>query len=147
MAEYFPMPEGYRCPLCPDHEDENFCWDPLLSNPICQGCSHEIINLVSDAKRIDDPALDELEAVTGLCYEELQVAVLSPEIRRKQKILISPEQAARHQNCPQMTLEEWIASEKQVLTRFRRLVTLAKARIRSKTKKKRSHARFTIVTR
>lgn len=107
MSKYFPMPAGYRCPLCPDHVDDDFCWDPLLASPICVACSHEIINLVCDEKRIDDSALDRLEIVTGLSYEELQVAVLSPEIRRMEKILSSRVIAKKHQNTHGMDFEEW----------------------------------------
>ena len=132
MPEYFSMPEGYRCPLCPTHEDDQFCWDPLLSTPICIACSHEIINLVCDATRIDDSALDQLEAVTGLTYEELQVAVLMPELRRRQKNVSSRELAKKHQNCLQMSLDEWIAYEKQNIANFKRLIALAKAKMRQK---------------
>jgi hypothetical protein len=130
MAHYFPMPEGYRCPLCPDHEDDDFCWDPLLSSPICVGCAHEIINLVCDVKRIKDSVLDQLELVTGLTYHELQVVVLMPWIRNKEKILGSRELAAKHKNAPQMNLDEWIEDQKEDLARMRRVVAIAKARIR-----------------
>lgn len=132
MSEYFSMPEGYRCPLCPDHDDDKFCWDPLLSSPICQGCSHEIINLVCDEKRIDDSALDRLEAVTGLTYEELQVAVLGPEIRRMAMSLEPEELLKVDKRRGQLTAEEWIEGRRQDLARYRRLVALAKARMRAK---------------
>lgn len=134
MSEYFAMPEGYRCPLCPSHDDDQFCWHPLLSTPICQACSHEITNLVNDVNRIDDSALDQLEAVTGLSYEELQVAVLMPEIRRMEKILGSRDLAAKHQNCFEMDLDEWIEMTREELTNTRRMVAVAKARMRSKRK-------------
>jgi hypothetical protein len=134
LSEYFTMPEGYRCPLCPTHDDDDFCWHHLLSTPICRACSHEIINLVYDEKRIDDSALDQLEAVTGLSYEELQVAVLMPEIRHKEKILKSRDFAANHQNSPQFELDEWIEMERQELARTRRMVAIAKAKIRVRKK-------------
>jgi hypothetical protein len=56
------------------------------------------VHLVYDEKRIDDSVLDQLEAVTGLSYEELQVAVLMPEIRHKEKILKSRDYAGWFQS-------------------------------------------------
>lgn len=36
------VPEGYRCPLCPDHEDDEFVWSNLLRCPICWPCTYDI---------------------------------------------------------------------------------------------------------
>jgi hypothetical protein len=72
--------------------------------------------------------------VTGLSYEELQVAVLMPEIRHKEKILKSRDYAAKHHNSPQLDLDEWLEKERQELARTRRMVAIAKARIRVRKK-------------
>lgn len=131
MSSYFPMPEGYRCPLCPNHDDEEFCWEPLLSSPICRACSHDIINLVCDEQRIDDSALSQLEEVTGLNFAELQVAILSPEIRQKVESLESPDAAAKRYGISPEHLDEWLESQREDLARFRRLVAIAKAKLRT----------------
>ena len=38
------VPDGTRCPLCPDHQDEedNFAWSELMQSPICWGCTYDI---------------------------------------------------------------------------------------------------------
>lgn len=130
MSDYFLMPKGYRCPLCPNHDDDDFCRHPLLSSPICRACSHELINLVDDVNRIEDSALDQLELVTGLSYEELQIAVISPDIGYMEKSL-EPEALARlYATKGKIAAEELIAERKQNLARFRRLVAIAESRLR-----------------
>lgn len=36
------IPSGYRCPLCPDHQDDEFVWHELAKTYICLGCCYEI---------------------------------------------------------------------------------------------------------
>lgn len=40
------VPKGQRCPLCPDHQDDEdeFVWSDLLQAPICWACPHDIVN-------------------------------------------------------------------------------------------------------
>lgn len=34
---------GYRCPFCTDHDDEEFfIWKDFIETPICDGCVHEL---------------------------------------------------------------------------------------------------------
>lgn len=136
MSDYFPMPEGYRCPLCPDHDDDKFCWDPLLSSPICQGCSHEIINLVVDVNPIKDSALERLMEVTGLAYEELQVAVLGPHIRYLERVLQPENQSEITWGRVGQEAEEIIEDYQRSLSECRRLLATAKARLRAREKAK-----------
>lgn len=77
----FELPEGYRCPLCPGHQDEKdaFRWCELLSAPICQGCWYEIhFGLVGwDDRPTDDQynhvtTIERLEKLTGATYRALK---------------------------------------------------------------------------
>jgi len=37
------VPRDYRCPFCPDHEDEDYViWEGLMETPICDGCDYEL---------------------------------------------------------------------------------------------------------
>lgn len=81
MSKFIDVPEGYRCPLCPDDEDEDFVWSPVLNGPMCLGCSHDVLNLVVDDERPEDRTLDRLEEATGLSYPEYQILELENQIR------------------------------------------------------------------
>lgn len=39
---YLPVPSGYRCPLCPNHQDEKSARHSLVEQPLCQGCLIEL---------------------------------------------------------------------------------------------------------
>ena len=48
------VPEGYRCPFCPEHDDEDFfVWESLLADPICLGCTHDIFNALLSIPPVD----------------------------------------------------------------------------------------------
>ena len=36
------VPDGYCCPLCPNHQDEKFVCHPLVPEPLCDGCVIEL---------------------------------------------------------------------------------------------------------
>ncbi len=75
----------YRCPFCPDHEDECYLiWEGLIETPICDVCSYELgcflltppdediwfgFDLHSIEKSI-------LEKITGKSIYELQMSYL-----------------------------------------------------------------------
>ena len=44
IMEMISVAKGYRCPLCPDHQDDEdeFAWCNLLHAPICWGCTYDI---------------------------------------------------------------------------------------------------------
>ncbi len=80
MIMYILVPDGYRCPLCPDHEDEHFEWSNLLKAPICEGCTYDIHNaLMSD----DDPGFVEtelLKQILRLNFTECKLLYLQEQI-------------------------------------------------------------------
>jgi len=98
------VPEGYRCPLCPDHDDDEFEWNSLLKAPVCRGCSHDIFSLLADDKRIDDPVMDRLEEVTGLSFYECQVVYLQEEILHCEEALIKKRQEV--ETSPESFMDE-----------------------------------------
>jgi len=63
---------GYRCPLYPDHADDEFVVSRIVGAPICEGCAIEISHFIEADERPDDLVLDRLEATTGLSFPEYQ---------------------------------------------------------------------------
>jgi hypothetical protein len=67
---------GYRCPLCPDHEDDDFVWDDLTDTFVCLGCSHEINNGFDFAQQTTgsqyncSDTIERLLALLGVSYQE-----------------------------------------------------------------------------
>jgi hypothetical protein len=78
------VPEGYRCPFCPDHVDEDFLvWETLLAEPICEGCSYDIFNALLAIPPVDllDPEkIPRLEQLAGKSALELSLLVVREEI-------------------------------------------------------------------
>jgi hypothetical protein len=78
------VPEGYRCPFCPGHVDEDFLvWETLLAEPICDGCTYEIFNALLSIPPVDllDPEkIPRLEQLTGKSALELSILVVSEDI-------------------------------------------------------------------
>ncbi len=70
MIRRVKVPDGYRCPFCPDHRDDTFYFTRIVGAPICEGCDIDLSNFVEDEERPDDPLLDRLEALTGLSFRE-----------------------------------------------------------------------------
>lgn len=78
MAAPPEIPAGYRCPLCPDHQDDDFVWHDLAEAYVCLGCRFEIDCGLDFEKQ---PTFDEyncadtierLLALRGISYEELK---------------------------------------------------------------------------
>lgn len=123
------MPEGYRCPLCPEHEDEKFEWNVLLNAYVCQGCSHDIFSLLADDKRIDDPVMDRLEEATGLSFYECQVVYLQEEILQCEEILMEKRELAKA--SPESILDEVeIRDYERRIWDYRRLLRNAKKHLK-----------------
>lgn len=70
--ERVDVPEGYTCPLCPDHHDETFVHSRIVGTPICEGCSIELSYYTDDESHPNDILLDRLEELTGLSFHEYQ---------------------------------------------------------------------------
>jgi len=72
------IPEGYRCPFCPDHQDNDFGWSELAETFICGGCYHEIYQGLDfdHQPSIDEincaDTIDKLLVRLGISYEDLQ---------------------------------------------------------------------------
>jgi hypothetical protein len=64
------VPNGYQCPLCPDHKDDIFVNSKVVGKPICEGCSIEISHFAEEDERPDDFVLDRLEKLTNLSFHE-----------------------------------------------------------------------------
>lgn len=82
------LPAGYRCPFCPNHQDDEFIWDDLAEACICTGCYHEIAcsmdfdhqPTAADINCYD--TIEQLLAHLGISYAEAQA--------RQRKILAAP---------------------------------------------------------
>jgi hypothetical protein len=74
------VPPGYRCPLCPGHDDERFFPSPLFDGPICDGCSIELSSFAEAEERPDDFLIDRVEQATGRPWSECRNAILRSEL-------------------------------------------------------------------
>jgi hypothetical protein len=76
MATPPEIPVGYRCPLCPDHQDEDFVWHELAEAYVCLGCRYEIDfgldfeKQPTFAEYIYADIIERLLVLLGVSYEE-----------------------------------------------------------------------------
>jgi hypothetical protein len=70
MVKSVTVAKNYRCPFCPDHEDDTFVFSKIVGVPICEGCAIEISHFVEADERPNDFVLDRLEALTGLSFPQ-----------------------------------------------------------------------------
>lgn len=77
-----PLPE-YRCPLCPDHEDDLFVWSAILKAPICDGCEYELWDAVvcEETRQPDSYILNLLEQHISLSFNEYRLIELDDTIK------------------------------------------------------------------
>ncbi len=77
------LPDGYSCPLCPDHYDAEFYWNHVLDTYVCEGCEWEISYVLSqeeddegflrnDCDLTFDWMRDQLENLAGKKLSELR---------------------------------------------------------------------------
>ncbi|BCG47942.1 hypothetical protein GEOBRER4_n2795 [Citrifermentans bremense] len=73
------VPKGYRCPLCPDHQDDEdeFVWSKLLQVPICHACSYDIVNGFEGWRDAPTPeqynhadTIDRILQLTGFTFQQ-----------------------------------------------------------------------------
>lgn len=78
------VPEGYRCPLCPDHIDPGFSRHPLIPVPLCDACLIELGHYA--LKRYPDLRGDwqkealVLEELTGRSWRELRTEIIKEQL-------------------------------------------------------------------
>lgn len=76
MATPPEIPAGYRCPLCPDHQDEDFVWHELAEAYVCLGCRYEIdfgLDFDQQPTSVEYSCADTIErlmALLDISYEE-----------------------------------------------------------------------------
>jgi hypothetical protein len=80
------VPPGYRCPLCPNHDDDQFFPSPLFEGPICLGCSIELASFAEEAERRDDFLIDMVEQLTGRAWSECRVVILQSELEYRERL-------------------------------------------------------------
>src|SRR5258708_1333589 len=77
-------PDDYRWPFCPGHTDDLFMlWTGVLEEPICNGCTYELFNIVIHGQDLWSSASDritELERLAGKSLKDLRITVLQIEI-------------------------------------------------------------------
>lgn len=77
------LPDGYSCPLCPDHYDAEFYWNHVLDTYVCEGCEWEISYMLSQEEGAEgflrndrectfDWLRDQLENLSGKELSELR---------------------------------------------------------------------------
>lgn len=68
--------EGFRCPFCSDHSDDEFVASRVFGRPICEGCETELDYFMHEPGRRDDVLIDEVERFTGRPWGEVRVLLL-----------------------------------------------------------------------
>jgi len=71
--------DDYHCPMCRDHEDDIFYQSRVLGQPICQGCSIELSDLIFEPGRPDDPTVDAIEIVLSKPWHEIRIHLLKED--------------------------------------------------------------------
>jgi hypothetical protein len=83
------VPEGYRCPFCPSHADEDFyIWDLILEQPICDGCTYDLYYALLEAHLKNSVLTDlfpKLEELTGKPAVESALTLVLDEIAYMEK--------------------------------------------------------------
>jgi hypothetical protein len=116
---------GYRCPLCPDHDDESLEESAVVGSPICEGCAVELDHFLDDDERAEDAVLDRLEKVTGLTFLQLRKRWLIATVRDFEDRLLPENQNAAATMEMKATGDE-LAS---VVNRWQRLVSQWRAQL------------------
>jgi|GEM_PF-4403848 len=87
--KWVDVPDGYHCPFCPDHDDEDFfVWDLILDQPICHGCSYDLYFALLEAGEenpIGTDLLNRLEELTGKPFVESALSLVRNEIAYLEK--------------------------------------------------------------
>ncbi len=76
MREPVSVPENYRCPFCPDHQDDVFYKIELITQPICEGCKIELSHFSDEEELRDDPLITAVEQYLGLPWRACQCILL-----------------------------------------------------------------------
>ncbi|MCX5890426.1 MAG: hypothetical protein NTY36_13410 [Deltaproteobacteria bacterium] len=128
------MPEGYRCPFCPDHVDEDFLvWETLLAEPICDGCTYDIFNallVIPPVDLLDPEKIPRLEQLTGKPALELSrlvvqedIALLEDKENLERKIRNSREFPGETREKIEMEWHERLAQMRSLLAELEKLAT------------------------
>lgn len=73
------VPQNYRCPLCPDHEDDVFEWSDLLHAPICEGCAYDIYNAFMSQEDPGTVETNRIKEILGLIFRECKLLYLQEQ--------------------------------------------------------------------
>src|SRR2546425_1248179 len=78
------VPDEYRCPLCPEHQDDAFERTPFLDLPICSGCAVELDHYaLTPYERLSSPTkrwADEIARLAGRSWDDFRVEVLAANL-------------------------------------------------------------------
>jgi hypothetical protein len=120
------VPEGYRCPFCPGHVDEDFMvWEILLAEPICDGCTYDIFNALLSMPPVDllDPEkIPRLEQLTGKPALELSRLVVQEDIALLEEKENLERKIRNSQEFPGETREEIETEWQERLAEFRSIL-------------------------
>ena len=73
------VPQNYRCPLCPDHEDSVFEWSDLLHAPICEGCTYDIHSAFMSQEDPETIETNSIKKILGLSFRECKLLYLQEQ--------------------------------------------------------------------
>lgn len=80
------IPEGYRCPFCPDHQDYDFVWSELAEAYLCDGCYHEIYQGLDFDHQ---PTTDEINCADTIKKLLVRLGISYEELQQRQKRLVA----------------------------------------------------------
>ena len=135
--KWVQVPEGYRCPLCPDHDEEDFMvWETLLAEPLCHGCTFDIFQallLIPPVDLLGPEKIPRLERLTGKPALELARLVVQEDIAELEKTESLEEKKQRYQAFPGVSGEEIEAQWQRRLAEMRTILAELTELARKKT--------------
>jgi hypothetical protein len=66
------LPAGYSCPLCPEHEDDEFYRNHVLDMYVCEGCEWEISYVLSQEEGEEGFLRNDRDLTFDWMREQLQ---------------------------------------------------------------------------
>ncbi|QWV94668.1 hypothetical protein KP004_05675 [Geomonas oryzisoli] len=112
------VPKGYRCPLCPEHQDDedDFCWSDLLQAPVCHSCTYEIVNGFEGWSEAPTPdqynhteSITRIMELTGLTFQQAKFKFMRRHVSDWAGTVPEEMQAADLSLLTDDQLKEWNA--------------------------------------
>lgn len=113
------VPKGQRCPLCPDHQDDedDFVWSDLLQAPICRACTYDIVNGFEGWNVAPTPerynhadTIARILELTGLTFQQAKFAFMRRQLEEWPGDVAQEMKGVEPRQRTDQELKEWNAT-------------------------------------